>query len=297
MDSTVLTSYTLSLTLRSLRIDYTQPPNRKRALTLDHIRRLVDYCGTRGLLGYTLKLAILLAFFGLLRISNLAPITASSFNPLRDSTRADLLIEEPGLQYSQRWAKNRQTPLTNGRAPQIPLLHLPNDPLEPVQALLDLQNLTPTATPNSPMLLIPTADGHYQVLDQRRLRTEFRLALIACDLDPRQYTPHSLRRGGTTLLHHQGANRDDIKRQGLWRSEAVNDYIDDRTLTRSSVLTAFADSVRRQINHHHASNRHGSRPENPRYQANRRQRHRQPQKYKKGPNSKNRQSRSPSRGR
>ena len=194
MDVSPLTSYTLSLTLRSLRIDYTQTPNKKEGLTLNQVRRLVDYCGAKGLIGYTLKLAILLAFFGLLRISNLAPITASSFDPQRDSTQADLFIAEPGLQYAQRWAKNRQHPQAPGDIPHIPLVRLPGEPLDPVQALLDLQNMTPAALCQDPMLLVPTADGGYYPLDQRRLRAEFRQALIACDLDPRQYTPHSLRR-------------------------------------------------------------------------------------------------------
>ena len=101
-------------------------------------------------------------------------------------------VEAPGLQYTQKWAKNRQTVLPAGQIPQIPLIHLPEDPMDPVQALLDLHNLTPTAGPMDPMLLIPTPDGHFYVMDQRRLRAEFRQALIACDLDLRQYTPHSL---------------------------------------------------------------------------------------------------------
>ena len=284
MDSTVLTSYTLSLTLRSLRIDYSQTPNRKHPITLKQVRKLVDYCGLKGLLGFTLRLAILLGFFGLLRISNLAPLTTSSFDPLRHSTRADLIVEAPGLQFTQKWAKNRQTSLPAGQVPQIPLVNLPGDPLDPVQALLDLHNLTPTAGPTDPMLLIPTLDGRFYIMDQRRLRAEFRQALIACDLDPRQYTPHSLRRGGATLLHHQGASRKDIKRQGLWRSEAVEDYIDDTTLRHNSVIRAFADSVRRQAERTQPQQQ----PRPARQHQHRRQRHRQSQKYKKGPNHKNR---------
>ena len=243
MDYSVLTSYTFGLTLRSLRIDYARAPNRKEGLTLQHVRRLVNYCNLKGLIGYTLKLAILLAFFGLLRISNFAPVTIGSFDPTRDSIRGDLTIDPPGLQYAQRWAKNRQSPLPHDQVPRVPLPHLANDPLDPVQAFLDLHNLTANAPPTAPMLLMPTTDGGYCTLDQRRLRTEFREALIACDLDPRLYTPHSLRRGGATLLHHQDAHMRDIKQHGLWRSDAVSAYINDRTLTQSSVLHAIARSV------------------------------------------------------
>ena len=122
MDYSVLMSYTLSLTLRSLKIDFTAPPNRKPPLSLQNVQKLVDYCGLKGLLGFTLRLAILLGFFGLLRISNLAPISRASFDPTRDSTRGDLILEPPGLQYTQRWAKNRQLPLQQADTPQVPIV-------------------------------------------------------------------------------------------------------------------------------------------------------------------------------
>ena len=221
MNDSSLLSYTVGLTLRSLKIAYDVPPNRKKAITLEQLRKLADYCQLRGLLGFTLKLAILVAFFGLLRLSNLVPPTVAKFDPTRHSTRADLKLEEPGLQFAQRWAKNRQTQLPQQEVPCIPIPQLEDDLLDPVQAMIDLYNLTATASPNDPMLLVPTAAGGYYVLDQRCFREEFRRALIACDLDPHLYTPHSLRRGGATLLHQTGATMDDIKHQGLWRSEAV----------------------------------------------------------------------------
>ena len=236
-------SHTLSLTLRSLKQDYNVTPNKKAALRLDQVRQLVDYCQLRGLLGFTLKLAIVLAFFGLLRISNLVLCKAATFNPQRDPTRADLTFEAPGLQYAQKWAKNRQSPQAQQDIPRIPIPHFPDDPLDPVQALLELHNLTPAAKPCDPLLLVPTPDGRFYTLDQRTLRTEFKHTLIACDLDPKIYTPHSLRKGGATLLHLAGANRHDIKGQGLWKSEAVSHYIQDNTLTHSSAINAFANSV------------------------------------------------------
>ena len=139
----------------------------------------------------------------------MAPLTTRSFDPTQDSTRKDLQLQSPGLQYTQKWAKNRQTALNHQDISPLPAF--PRDPLDPVQALIDLQNLTPMATPHDPLLLVPTPDGSFYVLDQRKLRQEFKQALIACDLDPRRYTIHSLRRGGATLLHKQGARTQDIK--------------------------------------------------------------------------------------
>ena len=288
MNDSSLSSYTVGLTLRSLKIAYDVPPNRKKAITLEQLRKLADYCQLRGLLGFTLKLAILVAFFGLLRLSNLVPPTVAKFDPTRHSTHADLKLEEPGLQFAQRWAKNRQTQLPQQEVPRIPIPQLEDDPLDPVQAMIDLYNLTATTSPNDPMLLVPTAAGGYYVLDQRRFREEFHRALIACDLDSHLYTPHSFRRGGATLLHQTGATMDDIKRQGLWRSEAVKKYIQDQTLTQSSVLDTFANAV------NHGASTSASRPPSPEtpprthwfHSPHGRIKRPSPRPYKKGPTRK-----------
>ena len=166
MNDQALSSYTLGLTLRSLKISFEAPPNRKRPFTLEQVRRLADYCQLRGLLGFTLKLAIVLGFFGLLRISNLVPPTV-------------------------------------------------------------------------------------------------------------------------TLLHGSGATLDDIKRQGLWRSQAVNQYIQDNTLAQSSVIDAFGAAINDGAS---TSNTHTPpRPAKRRWnaQTSNQRRHRSPKAFKKGPNSKN----------
>ena len=129
--------------LRSLKITYDVPPNSQKALTLEHVRQLADYCQLCGLLGFTLKLAILVAFFRLLHVSNLIPPTAAKFDPTRHSTRADL------------------TQLSQQDVPKVPIAQLEDDPLDPVQAMIDLYNLTPSAPSSDPMLLVPTPDGGY----------------------------------------------------------------------------------------------------------------------------------------
>ena len=290
MDASALNSYTVGLTLRSLKMAYTGTPNKKAGLTLKHVQQLVAYCELKVLLGFTLRLAILLGFFRLLRISNLAPLTAQRFDPARDSTRADLQFHSPGLQYTQKWAKNRQTKLDQQDLPQVPIPHFPGDPLDPVQALIDLQNLTPSALPHDPLLLIPNADGTFCIFDQRRFRHEFRRALIACDLDPRRYTPHSLRRGGATLLHQHGAHTTDIKRQGLWRSDAVNAYIDDHVLTKSSVIHAFQHSVNQGASTSKQPPQPAPRPSTPPRSPPRTRHRPRPYSFKKGPNHKNKRS-------
>ena len=211
-----------------------------------------------------------------------------SYDPSRHSSRQDLAVEAPGLQFTQKWAKNRQQQVQREDLPRIPPPHFQGDPLDPVQAYLDLQNHTPTAGECDPLLIVPTPAGGFYTLDQRKLRQEFHRALITCDLDPKHYTPHSLRRGGATLLHQQGASVQDIKRQGLWRSDAVNAYLSDHALTQSSVISSFTGSVNPLRDEQPSTSRHASPPCNRSPQ--RRFRHRPAKLFKKGPNAKNKHS-------
>ena len=166
MDASALMSYTLSLTLRSLRIDYSQTPNRKKALTLPQVRRLVDYCNLRGSCVRRTRTAVL---------PKMGKEQATIFTAVRNTT--DTLAS----------ASRRSTRPSPGNV-RLAQSHPHRHTIRP--------HAIDTHTP--------------------RLRAEFRQALIACDLDPRRYTPHSLRRGGATLLQQHGAQRQDIKRQGLW---------------------------------------------------------------------------------
>ena len=55
-----------------------------------------------------MKFAILLALFGLLRISNLAPYAASSFDPDRCTLIENIEIREDALIVHLHWSKTMQ---------------------------------------------------------------------------------------------------------------------------------------------------------------------------------------------
>lgn len=55
------------------------------------------------------------------------------------------------------------------------------------------------------------------------------------------YSSHSLRRGGTTLLANNGVHVDDIKLKGLWTSNAVNKYMVPSLEHRKRIDVKFAE--------------------------------------------------------
>ena len=84
-------------------------------------------------------------------------------------------------------------------------------------------------------------------------------------------------------------NRHDIKRQGLWKSEAVSHYIQDNTLTHSSAINAFANSVNQGASTSKAAQAAEEDKQARRHQHTKKQdkENKRQQRYKKGPNSKN----------
>ena len=81
ISSKSLDSHELNLMLRSISITMEHIPKKHVLVTPDYLRQIIWCCDTLGPLGSVLKCAFLFAFFGFLRVSNLAPQQKVRFNP------------------------------------------------------------------------------------------------------------------------------------------------------------------------------------------------------------------------
>ena len=186
-----------------------------------------------------LMVAVTFGFFGYLRVSNLAPATAAQFDVSRHTTVGDVLPHEHGLVLNIKWAKSRQTerhPLA------VPLPNLGSSLLCPVRAwriyntMLMYADVKPT--PTSPLLLtLHEPVGRPVTIPM--LRSMFKQVAYLAHLEHEGYTPHSLRRGGATHSHQSGVPLEDIKRHGMWRSTAVNRYLQTQPLFNAPVAATF----------------------------------------------------------
>jgi hypothetical protein len=82
------------------------------------------------------SMAFSLAFLAMLRISNLAPLNSSSFDPHRHPRPGDLSISSGRLVFFLRWIKTLQR---YNQTAHIPLFSIPGSPLCPLQAFTLLQ--------------------------------------------------------------------------------------------------------------------------------------------------------------
>ena len=230
-----LNSTPWSLTIRGLLNTVRPSYNIRAAFTPDDLLAMMEVAYRYDDL-FPLIVALSFGFFGYLRISNLVPQTAASFDPTRNTTFGDVLLRNTGLTLSLKWTKTRQS----SRPCLVPLPTLGSSTLCPFKAwrLYNICFEHMELTHDTP-LLITTHEPVGLPVTASMLRSMFRRALAYADLKDAGYTPHSLRRGGATFSYHAGVAIDHIKRHGTWRSDSVQDYLMEQHDAHKPVVHSF----------------------------------------------------------
>lgn len=170
--------------------------------------------------GETAAAAFILMFHTFYRQSNFAAQTSLLFDPSRHLTRGDIRIEGGALSVTHKWSKSHQA--ASHRAYTV-IPAIPGSELCPKQALIRMETSVPTRHFSQPLLMFKD-QNHMPLPYLRKLWktviTVLRLPQAHC------YTLHSLRRGAATHIYSVDPSvRDEIKRHGLWRSNAVDCYL------------------------------------------------------------------------
>lgn len=221
--------------LRSLPLTMRHIPLQRQPLDPSTLLAICRVCDELGSKGTIYKCAFLLAFYGFLRQSNLAP-NSSVFDVTRHTSRDDVYFLPPGLIVYLKWTKSRQAP---GPAAAVPLPAIPGHPLDPVRAYRNMLACAPTPRRQAPLLFYPSG----RLVTTRHLQTALRAILTALGFPAQLYSLHSLRRGGATTSVRAGADYLDVKRHGTWRSDSFWDYIASHVPESSPVAAALSEAI------------------------------------------------------
>ncbi len=88
-------------------------PRPKLSLDLKLLSSLIDTCDKFKDKGIIMKCAMLFAYFGFLRRSNLAPDTCKSFDPKRHTCRGDIVMNSSKIVIILKWTKTYQKGTTS----------------------------------------------------------------------------------------------------------------------------------------------------------------------------------------
>ena len=238
IQSAALDSFEVTLMLRACRSTMHHIPLQRRPLTPDMIRQLI--CVSKSIVPHHIvfKCAVLFAFFGFLRMSNLTSRSQHSFDPAKHTCRGDVFRGPPGLIVLLKWSK------TNQFGENTELIPLPqsDDPLLcPVIAFSELESLVPTYSSNQPLLSLPTPPGEpIRPVHPDWLSRMLQQSLAAMGEDPAFYSFHSFRRSGATTCYNAGVEYSQIQRHGSWKSSAFWAYITNWSTGHTPVTQALS---------------------------------------------------------
>ena len=233
---TLLDDQKVKYFVRSMRLTRPLHTVKRNIMSLQVLKDLVSQCDTIYS-GQVFKAIFLIAFFGFLRISNLAPHAGGAFDPTRHLTIQDIAFFDTHMTLCIKWSKTLQT------RDRVHILTLPRlkSILCPVRALKKAISVY-KPTGNQPLFQIHSRRGWQVVLDSR-IRKVLTKLNIKIGYSPHHFTFHTFRRSGATLAYNSHMPIQKIKYHGSWTSDCVWRYIQQDSAYSQDIAMSFAKLI------------------------------------------------------
>ena len=176
----------------------------------------------------------LVAFYGFLHMSNMAPHSVKAFDSSKHFLRQDLIFAPPGAHLIIKWTKTLQDAKASHiiQLPSIDNFYL--CPIRALTILLQSRHLPP----HSP-LFANSYPPFAQVIDTH-IRDALKAVLRALNISPSGHGFHSFRRSGATLAFDHNVPLQNIMAHGLWRSSAIWTYLQNASRAPSIIPNTFS---------------------------------------------------------
>lgn len=218
------TNVFLKLTLRGIQRTHIKESRAAKPISQLMLKRMSHFVNQDHPIQVAAWAAILMAFYSLLRKSNLVPSTTADFNPAHQLTRRDVHFRTKFALLNIKWSKTRQT----GQRYSMPLV--PNHTsVCPVAALKRLF-LKVRGRPSDPLFAFRRkrrSQDKLCVLTYASLQHYLKLWVFKAGYKPQRYSCHSLRRGGATFAFARKVPSETIQKMGDWASDCYKRYLEE----------------------------------------------------------------------
>lgn len=212
--------------------------HRAHPITPDMLSLMARHVDPNNLQQWAGWTAILIGFFTFSRRSNLVPISPTKFNPEHQLQRADILVNHGQLVVIFKWSKTNQF---SRRALPVPVSALPGTLICPVAAYNHLIATLPARSSDPAFAFLK--HGKITPFSQSQLQELIKQLASDIDLDPSNFSTHSLRRGGATFASKTGCGPEQIKNFGDWKSDCFRIYTDISFQDRTTVADSMAKKI------------------------------------------------------
>ena len=214
----IFESVLVSASLRGLKAQLSRPLRQKLPFTVRHLAEfhgLLDLADSKQLAGWC---AMLMAFFGCFRLSNLVASSKGSFDPLKHLMREDIKSEGDFILIFYKWSKTNQSA---DKVSWIPI-HSVSDKKFNLKAQFKALSAVVNVTGNAPLFTYSKNKFHtrsslVRLLDQ----CTYKAGLAAGD-----YSWHSFRRGAAVFAFELGLSDSAVQMLGDWSSDAFKQYLE-----------------------------------------------------------------------
>ena len=233
-ESDVFDSVSVAAALKGLRAQLSRPVHQKLPITLSH---LVKFYGSLDLdlPGHlACWCAMLLAFFGCLRLSNLVPPSHSQFDPLKHLKRDDISFGKEYVLLFYKWAKTNQHASKVSWVPICPV----KDPRFNVKVhLVKLLSIVKVQD-DAPLFSVDKNKFHTRPSLVKLLE----MCILKSGLPSGDYSWHSFRRGAAVFAFDLGLSDSAVQLLGDWSSDAFKSYLEFSFRRKVSISEAFSNT-------------------------------------------------------
>lgn len=212
-----LQDYRVSSLLKGLAKNLQHSVRQAAPMTPEMLAEMYVYLNVGDPYGATVWAMFLVAFYCMLRKSNITPESDSGCNPAKILLREDIRILRNSLLVNIKWSKTKQA---GGLPTVLPLLSIPGSVLCPFTAYCNMVALNP-APSSSPAFINP--DG--SVLLYSQYTDALKTLASRAGYNAALFSTHSFRRGGATFGFRASVDLERLKLQGSWASDAILDYV------------------------------------------------------------------------
>ena len=217
----------VAVSLKGLKAQLSRPVRQKLPLSVDHLCKfyqLLDFSSAKHLACWC---AMLLAFFGCFRVSNLVPAAKAQFDPLKHLTRDDIKCDGKFVLIFYKWSKTNQN---SSSVSWIPICS-PSDARFNVQFFLNKLLIVVDAPENAPLFSYSDHMFHTK-FSLTRMLDHF---LFEAGMNLADYSWHSFRRGSATFAFELGLDESAVQLLGDWKSPAFKRYLEFAFVKKANI--------------------------------------------------------------
>ena len=230
----------VSSSLKGMKAQLSRPVRQKLPFLVPHLVKFYNTLELSDMKQLACWCAMLLAYFGCLRLSNLVPSSCKKFDPLKQLTRSDISFEEDVVLFFFKWSKTNQY--------SDKLSWMPISPVEDKRFNLRYhlkKLLKHVKAPRS----APLFTYNVNVFHSRHSLSKM-LDMCVCEasLSPEDYSWHSFRRGAAVFAFEQGLADSAVQLLGDWASSAFKNYLEFSACRKRTVSHTIAVGFNQYVN-------------------------------------------------